>query len=304
MSGSVPDHPPPQGDPSGEAPWETAGEPAAAPPPEPVPDAPPDPPPPPPPHTPPPRAQDPDITFWDLSLVVAAVVALGILISIVGALVGLAVKAGHLAGLKAALEADETLASSLFYLVEFALLMGPVWLMVLRRRAWTWRHLGLGSLTGRMVLGGIGLGLLVKFGFGVPYVVLLESFSGTADQVDAFERMMTDTVAPGGLSGWGFAVMVLSVGLLAPLAEEVIFRALLFRWLRRHLGFWGGALISATLFGLAHGVNVVWTVNAAALGLAAAWAYHRSGSLWPAAVAHMAYNLVAVAAIHGAVSAG
>ena len=70
------------------------------------------------------------------------------------------------------------------------------------------------------------------------------------------------------------------------------------------LGFWGGALISATLFGLAHGVNVVWTVNAAALGLAAAWAYHRSGSLWPAAVAHMAYNLVAVAAIHGAVSAG
>ena len=51
--------------------------------------------------------------------------------------------------------------------------------------------------------------------------------------------------------------LLVTVGLLVPLAEEVIFRGVLYSWLRR----WGVALavvVSALVFGLFHGLNVIF----------------------------------------------
>jgi uncharacterized protein len=47
-------------------------------------------------------------------------------------------------------------------------------------------------------------------------------------------------------------LLVLSVVVLAPLVEEVIFRGVLFQALRRRLGLWSGAIISSLAFGFIH----------------------------------------------------
>ena len=61
-------------------------------------------------------------------------------------------------------------------------------------------------------------------------------------------------LAPDGFS-WTIVVgMVLIGGLLAPLAEEIIFRGLLYGWLRRFWRVIPAAVVSALVFGAVHGM--------------------------------------------------
>ena len=78
--------------------------------------------------------------------------------------------------------------------------------------------------------------------------------------------------------------------MLTPLAEELLFRGILYTWLRR----WGVAVavgVSAVVFGLAHGVSFVLPA-AILLGVLTALIYEKSGSVWPAVIAHVANNTI------------
>jgi membrane protease YdiL (CAAX protease family) len=85
------------------------------------------------------------------------------------------------------------------------------------------------------------------------------------------------------------ATILLYGGFLVPLAEELLFRGLIFRWLRQRLDFWPAAVISGSAFGLAH-VRFDQMVIAGLLGLPLAWLYERSRSLAPAILMHQTYN--------------
>lgn len=84
---------------------------------------------------------------------------------------------------------------------------------------------------------------------------------------------------------------ILIVG-LAPFAEEVFFRGLLFGSLRTRLRFWPAALVSAALFAALH-FDPLLIVPLAALGVVAAWLYERSGSIWPPVFLHAINNGIA-----------
>ena len=86
---------------------------------------------------------------------------------------------------------------------------------------------------------------------------------------------------------------VLLVVLVGPAAEEVFFRGFCFAGLVGRWGFWGAAAASSGLFGLAH-LDPALMGPAAASGFVFAWAYWRTGSLWPVALAHIARNAVAL----------
>jgi membrane protease YdiL (CAAX protease family) len=85
------------------------------------------------------------------------------------------------------------------------------------------------------------------------------------------------------------AAVLLYGGFLVPLAEELLFRGLIFRWLRQRLDFWPAAVISAGAFGLAH-IRFDQMVIAGLLGLPLAWLYEKSHSLAPAILMHQTYN--------------
>lgn len=90
---------------------------------------------------------------------------------------------------------------------------------------------------------------------------------------------------------WGYV----AVGVLAPLAEEVVFRGAILRTLLAMMSkknHWVAIMISAALFGLVHG-NTAQFVNALLIGLVLGWMYYRTKSLVPGILLHWVNNTVA-----------
>ena len=95
---------------------------------------------------------------------------------------------------------------------------------------------------------------------------------------------------------WGapsvLAVSILEYVVLAPIFEELAFRGLLFAMLRRRFEFLPAALISTSLFALAHGYSLLGFISVFWSGFLWAWIYERTGSLIPGMVAHALNNLL------------
>ena len=83
------------------------------------------------------------------------------------------------------------------------------------------------------------------------------------------------------------------VGLLAPLAEELVFRGAILRALLRwHKNAWVGIAISAVLFAIIH-MNPAQMPHAFLVGLLLGWMYYRTDSIVPGVVFHWVNNSVA-----------
>ena len=105
---------------------------------------------------------------------------------------------------------------------------------------------------------------------------------------------------------WGY----LAVGILAPLAEEMVFRGallrtlltlferptILFQSMPRWMRVWLPILLSALVFGSIHG-NLAQGIHAMLIGVLLGWLYWRSGSIVPGLVFHWVNNSVAYACV-------
>jgi membrane protease YdiL (CAAX protease family) len=127
--------------------------------------------------------------------------------------------------------------------------------------------------------------------------VLLGALLGTAILVIAAGAM----VAAGALdlsaatSPAQLLTPLVVLGLAPGIGEEIVARGLLFRVVEDGLGTWGGLLVSAAFFGLAHIANpnaTAWTSIAIAIeaGLLLGMAYAWTRSLWFVMALHAAWN--------------
>lgn len=95
---------------------------------------------------------------------------------------------------------------------------------------------------------------------------------------------------------WGtppvMAVSILEYVIFAPIFEELAFRGLLFAMLRRRFEFFPAAVMSTSLFALAHGYSLIGFISVFWSGFLWAWIYERTGSLIPGMVAHAMNNLL------------
>ena len=89
------------------------------------------------------------------------------------------------------------------------------------------------------------------------------------------------------------AATIFDTVVLTPVFEEIIFRGLLFATLRRRFGTGTAAVLSASIFAIAHGYGVLGFAAVFWSGLLWAFAYERTGSLLPSMAAHAADNLMA-----------
>jgi membrane protease YdiL (CAAX protease family) len=97
--------------------------------------------------------------------------------------------------------------------------------------------------------------------------------------------------------GTGLRVLaVAAVGFVAPFAEEVVFRGVSFRGLRRRLGFFPAAACSAALFSLAH-LDLQHGLQLFVVGIVLAWTVERSGSILPGILLHAVINLTSLLVI-------
>lgn len=87
-------------------------------------------------------------------------------------------------------------------------------------------------------------------------------------------------------------VSLLEYVVFAPIFEEIAFRGLLYAMLRRRLSFFPAAIISTSIFALAHGYSVIGLLSVFWSGFLWAWIYERTGSLIPGMIAHAMNNLL------------
>ena len=168
-------------------------------------------------------------------------------------------------------------------------------LLLLRRRAVPLQPL-IGPLRplSRNLAVGTGLGLLAIIGstIVVSVLVTLSGSDATPDQV------LTGDIAETSVQ---LLLAVVAAVVLAPLAEELLFRGLLHRALRLRLSVVPATVISSVLFAVVHH-DVLLSQPLALVGLTLvgavlAIAYERTGSLIVPIVIHAVHNAVTIAAV-------
>lgn len=103
-----------------------------------------------------------------------------------------------------------------------------------------------------------------------------------------------DTMVKSGLLG------LLSVCLIAPIAEEIIYRGIILRGLLANYSKHDALFTSAILFSLAH-LNPDQLVHTLVLGYFFGWLYIHSYSLWTPIIAHILFNTGAVVMSFGSI---
>ena len=93
------------------------------------------------------------------------------------------------------------------------------------------------------------------------------------------------------------AISLVEYVIFAPVFEELAFRGLLFAILRRKFCFLPAALISASIFAIAHGYGLVGFISVLWSGVLWAWMYQKTGSLLPGILAHAINNLLVCLAV-------
>ena len=233
---------------------------------------------------------------FDLVVIAATVIA-----SFVFAFFGAAV-AGGIYGLVLALtqgELDQAAVATNKDLLQTGIVVGAVYATaVLPLGVW-----GLAQLRGldRSALGfcrarwwwyAIGLAALaVLFGYDFLIAHFLDPDHAIAGKLREQLLVRSDSLA------WIIALWVV-VAPATAVAEEMLYRGLLYRWFRERLPVWLAILVSSVIFGLLHGSLISpggWLGAGMAFGLTmfgaiAASLFQASGSLWPSILIHFVNN--------------
>ncbi|WAC20048.1 type II CAAX endopeptidase family protein [Luteolibacter sp. SL250] len=106
-----------------------------------------------------------------------------------------------------------------------------------------------------------------------------------------------DTEPGGGLSladaGWqGLVFAIVSACLVAPVAEEILYRGVLFRSLANRTGILAAAALSAVIFSSVHFYDLHGFLSVAIFGFATALLYAATGSLMSAILLHVLHNVL------------
>ena len=135
-----------------------------------------------------------------------------------------------------------------------------------------------------LALGVAIVGRVLSTGWGVAISLL--GFEPPAE-LDVTALMPTDAL--------GIVLLVALVVIIGPVVEEIIFRGALYPAIRARTGAGLAMVLSGIVFGLIH-VDLLWlVVPTALLGIALAWLYERTRSLWVPILCHAVFNLTALA---------
>ena len=138
-----------------------------------------------------------------------------------------------------------------------------------------------------LALGGYFLLNLADLGLGWLQINL--------GHLDIRDFLQPDAIAGGAV---GFAYLITLV-ILAPLLEEILYRGFLFRAFKNRLGPLWAAIVSSGIFATYHWYSAFGWVSIFVSGLVFTWQAHRSGSLWPGMITHAMLNFIYFVSVNG-----
>ncbi len=179
--------------------------------------------------------------------------------------------------------------------VELAFVIAPTYYTVTRRAPGIPLRQGLAALGLRRTrlgpaLVAVVVGFLAIIACNILYGYLIQLFHLPL-QTNSDQLLQQAKYAPITTLG-----LMAGAVLVAPFCEELFFRGFLFAGLLERMRFWPAALLSAFLFGLAHG-DVGSFAVLFVFGIVLAVVRWRVGSLWPGVIIHAANNATASIAI-------
>lgn len=144
----------------------------------------------------------------------------------------------------------------------------------------------------------LAAGAAIGFAAGPGALIAIAVLGKLLGDPIRLEGRQLEFLAPAG-SGRPWAAvagMLLVAAVLGPVAEELLFRGVVYPGLRNTLGPWAAVPLSAAVFGLAHR-DLGWVAVGftAVTGVVFALLVEGSGSVWPAVVAHVLINTKLVA---------
>lgn len=182
-------------------------------------------------------------------------------------------------------------------LLESAALAGSVYVLGMRRRGVSWRQIGLRQITRGWFLTVLVISMIVIPLSGLISTLILLLLGRP------LENPQIDFLLPEGFTWFGAIGMLLLGGIAVPFAEELLFRGVLYVWLRERWGLWPGILLSSLIFGVVH-VDIAVAGAAFVLGIVLALVFEYSRSLWSAVLVHALNNSVKIALLYAFVALG
>ena len=129
---------------------------------------------------------------------------------------------------------------------------------------------------------------LILFGAAASHGLnLLVSLFNINGIFGSYEAVEAEIFAP------GVIFVIIRALILAPIAEELVFRALVFRRMKEYTSFWPAALVSSALFGLYH-MNLGQGIYAFLFGILLAFLYDRFRNFLAPMLVHFGANLLSV----------
>lgn len=155
-----------------------------------------------------------------------------------------------------------------------------------------YRHKGI-SMLDRVKLGPTSVSLcynMLLFGasfmFVINLILMLLQLFAPASWFTSFEENSTFGIGNKGIEA-------ITVCIIAPICEEILFRGLIAKKLREIMPSWLAVIFSALVFGLLHN-GMIGFIYATICGIVMCIIYFRTGSLLASMLFHLAFNLLSL----------
>ena len=172
---------------------------------------------------------------------------------------------------------------------QFVAFAAPIYFILLFWRGLSWRDIGIHKVStrpvvNRLVRGAVDGALLV-----IPVAFIAFVFDITSD------TGWVEVIADHGISWKSLMPMLALVGILLPFVEEVLFRGVIYSWMRTHWPSSVAIAMNAALFGLAHiFYPPAFVILVGVLGAIFALAFERTGAGYNSALVTAVYLSLAV----------
>lgn len=127
----------------------------------------------------------------------------------------------------------------------------------------------------------------------IVYILLSFVLTSIATHFPFYNVEQAQNTGFSGLShGYEYILAFLTLVIIAPVAEETLFRGYLLGKLRRYVPVWAAVIITSLLFGIVH---FAWNVGVDVFALSIVLCVLRiqTGRLWPSILLHMIKNAIA-----------
>lgn len=178
-----------------------------------------------------------------------------------------------------------TIETFLIYIITLALVIGLPWLI--NKSQTTPSEIGLDRLPKWIEIFITPAGLIIYFILSAILIAIASNF------IPGFNIDQVQDIPFSNLSQqYEYLLAFVSLVVLVPFAEEILFRGYLFGKLKKYIPVWVAVILTSVIFGILHN-NLNVAIDVFALSIVLCVMRQITGSIWPSILLHMAKNGIA-----------